>query len=196
MLIKKLLSFFTKKQSHALPAAAQQGILVFAHTSDVIRAENLLKNKGFSVAVKGPPPQLRTGCDMVIVYDLMREPAIRQALESQDIAPLQSVALQSRSSKSDADALLEPVNLFHITDYGQWFMVRAANMKITYEKHTGIIVNISGGGCPDVPYLASLLMHKSIAEAEEPRLHGKTLCSYALQKAFLEARRHFLARHS
>jgi hypothetical protein len=34
-------------------------------------------------------------------------------------------------------------------------MIRAANMKLTVDKDTMVIVNISGGGCPDVPYLAS-----------------------------------------
>ena len=49
--------------------------------------------------------------------------------------------------------------------------------------------NVSGGGCPDVPYLAGLLVGQNVAKAEAPRLHGQTLCSYALQRAFEEARR-------
>ena len=68
-------------------------------------------------------------------------------------------------------------------------MVQAANVKITVERASGRIVNVSGGGCPDVPYLASVLTGQSIDGAEEPRVQGHTLCSYALQKAFLEARR-------
>ena len=87
------------------------------------------------------------------------------------------------------DAMLEPAALFRQKDYGDWFMVRVANMKITVEKASGRIVNVSGGGCPDVPYLASLLIGKSIAEAEEPRVKGQTLCSYSLQRAFEEARK-------
>ena len=53
----------------------------------------------------------------------------------------------------------------------------------------GKIVNVSGGGCPDVPYLAALLTGQCIGEAEEPRVKGQTLCSYSLQRAFEEARR-------
>ena len=68
-------------------------------------------------------------------------------------------------------------------------MVQAANVKLTFETESGLIVNSSGGGCPDVPYLAGLLVGHGLNEAEEPRLKGHTLCSYALQKAFLESRR-------
>lgn len=159
----------------------ERGFLVFQHTGDVIRAERVLREAGFGVEVKGPPPELRTGCDMVIVFDLMQEPRVRSTLEAARLEPVQSVPMR--------DALLEPVSLFQVQDYGAWFMVRAANMKITVERSTGTIVNVSGGGCPDVPYLAALLTGQRIGEAEEPRIKGQTLCSYSLQRAFEEARR-------
>ncbi len=185
--LQKLFSPFKKTTSNALSAHAQ-GMLVFSHTSEVIQAERVLKSAGFMVEIKGPPPELRTGCDMIITFDLILELGIIKVLEEKSITPLQIVPLQ------DKGTVLEPVSLFHIKDYGAWFMVRAANMKITLEKQSGIIVNISGGGCPDVPYLAARLMHKHILEAEEPSLQGKTLCSYALQKAFAEAKRLFVAQ--
>ena len=159
----------------------ERGLLVFQHTGEVIRAEQILRNAGLAVEVKGPPHELRTGCDMVIVFDLMREPLAREALGSAGLEPLRCVPLR--------DALLEPVSLFQVRDYGEWFMVRAANMKITVERASGKIVNVSGGGCPDVPYLAALLTGQCIGEAEEPRIKGQTLCSYSLQRAFEEARR-------
>ncbi len=189
--LKKLFPSFKKSQNDALPTpklqGVRQGILVFSHTSEVIQAERVLKAGGFTVEVKGPPPELRTGCDMVIVFDVLFELAITKELEKKNIQPLQVVTLTHDAAKE----VLEPVSLFHVKDYGKWYMVRAANMKITLEKDSGIIVNISGGGCPDVPYLAARLMHKNILQAEEPSLHGKTLCSYALQKAFAEAKRLF-----
>jgi hypothetical protein len=67
--------------------------------------------------------------------------------------------------------------------------VRAANMKVTVHRSSGRIVNVSGGGCPDVPYLAEVLVGRSIDEAPEPRSLGRTLCGYALQLAFTEVRR-------
>ena len=161
--------------------STEYGFLVFQHTGEVIRAERILREAGFAVEVKGPPPELRTGCDMIIVFDLMQEPLIRNALGAARLEPIQSVPMR--------DTLLEPVSLFHVQDYGDWFMVRAANMKITVERATGKIVNVSGGGCPDVPYLAALLTGQCIGEAEEPRVKGQTLCSYSLQRAFEEARR-------
>ncbi len=163
------------------PLSAEKGFLVFQHTGEVIRAERCLQAAGFPVEVKGPPPEIRTGCDMVVMFPLMMESAVRRVLEKEMLAPMRVVPVRG--------PLLEPVSLYRVKNYGAWFMVQAANVKITVESATGHIVNVSGGGCPDVPYLASLLVGKSIAGAQEPRLHGHTLCSYALQKAFLEARR-------
>ena len=171
-----------KNSSPAAPAGStEHGFLVFQHTGEVIRAEAVLRKAGFAVEVKGPPAELRTGCDMVVVFDLMQEPLVRSALAAARLEPVQSVPMR--------DPLLEPVSLFQVQDYGDWFMVRAANMKITVERATGTIVNVSGGGCPDVPYLAARLTGQCIAEAEEPRIKGQTLCSYSLQRAFEEARR-------
>ncbi|MDO5536570.1 MAG: DUF3343 domain-containing protein [Desulfovibrionaceae bacterium] len=161
--------------------SADRGFLLFEQTGDVIAAERLLRESGYAVEVKGPPPQLRRGCDMVLVCPLMLHAKITAQLERAGLHPMEYVPV--------SDPLLEPVSFFHVTDLGEWLMVRAANMKITVEKAGGTIVNISGGGCPDVPYLASLLMGRKVGEAEEPRLHGRTLCSYALQRAFEEARR-------
>ena len=160
---------------------AELGFLVFQHTGEVIQAERGLQAAGFAVEVKGPPPELRTGCDMVLTFPLMKEQAVRRVLDELRLTPLSVVPVSA--------TMLEPVSLFRVTDYGQWIMVQAANVKLTFETESGLIVNISGGGCPDVPYLAGLLVGHGLNEAEEPRLKGHTLCSYALQKAFLESRR-------
>jgi len=47
-------------------------------------------------------------------------------------------------------------------------------------------VNISGGGCPDVPFLAQEMVGKTLAEAPRPRDLGHTLCGYALDLAYEE----------
>jgi len=59
-------------------------------------------------------------------------------------------------------------------------------MKITVEKRTRAIVNISGGGCPDVPFLAAEMVGKTLDQAPAPRSIGHTLCGYALQLAYEE----------
>jgi hypothetical protein len=62
-------------------------------------------------------------------------------------------------------------------------------MKITVRKSDRMIVNISGGGCPDVPYLADRLVGRTLESAPEPRSLGSTLCGYALQLAYEEMKR-------
>jgi hypothetical protein len=104
-----------------------------------------------------------------------------EILHEAGIAPLQTLALQ--------DLLLEPVSLYHVKDFGDWVMVRAANMKITVAKSDLRIVNISGGGCPDVPYIAEQLTGKTLLDAPEPKEYGSTLCGYALQLAYEELKR-------
>jgi hypothetical protein len=160
---------------------SERGLLIFEHTGEVIKAELLLKNSGFSVQVKGPPPQVRTGCDLAIEFPLIFGLEISRILETSRIKPLQILSLN--------DPLLEPVNLFNIKDFGDYLMVRAANMKITVRKSDLMIVNISGGGCPDVPYLAEQLVGKTLQAAPQPKLLGSTLCGYALQLAYEEMKR-------
>lgn len=155
-------------------------LLVFANTSEVIRAEKVLKEAGYQVQVKGPPPELQTGCDLVIDFPLVEELRVRRLLAAVRLTPLQVVPVTS--------PLLQPVDIFQIKNYGAYLMVRAANMKLTVEKATKKIVNVSGGGCPDVPYLAQALVDQTLSMAPEPRELGHTLCGYALQLALEKAK--------
>jgi hypothetical protein len=158
--------------------SADVGILVFENTSDVIQAENALKKAGRSVRVMGPPPSIQTGCDLVIEFPLIEELDISRVLDKANVSPLKVVPVTA--------PLLEPVSLFQTKDFGEYLMVRAANMKITVRKKDGKIVNVSGGGCPDVPYLAREMIGKTLAEAPRPRDLGHTLCGYALELAYEE----------
>jgi len=159
-------------------AAADLGILVFEHTSDVIRAEKSLKKAGWPVRVMGPPPEIQSGCDLVIEFPLIEELNIRRTLKNEHVSPVQVVAVTA--------PLLAPVSLFQTKDFGDYLMVRAANMKITIGKQDREIVNISGGGCPDVPYLAQEMIGKTLDDAPRPRDLGHTLCGYALELAYEE----------
>ena len=160
------------------------GILVFEHTSQVIRAEKVLKNAGFAVRVMGPPPEIQSGCDLVIEFPLMEELDVIQQLDAENIQALQILPVSS--------PLLSPVDLFQTKDFAGCLMVRAANMKMTIEKSSLKIVNISGGGCPDVPYLANQLVGKKLSEAPRPKDLGHTLCGYALELAYQELRKQCL----
>jgi len=159
-------------------AAWGRGLLIFENTSEVIRAERVLKAKGWEIRVMGPPPEVRSGCDLVIEIPLIEELNILRTLQRKGVLPREVVPVNS--------PLLQPVNLFHTKQLGRYLMVRAANMKLTIDKETSTIVNVSGGGCPDVPYLAQEMVGKTIMEAPSPREIGHTLCGYALQLAYEE----------
>ncbi len=137
-----------------------------------------MKAQGWAVRVMGPPPEIRSGCDLVIEFPLIEALKIKETLDEAGVAPLQIVPVSG--------PLLQPVDLFQVKDYGTHLMVRAANMKLTVEKETLTIANISGGGCPDVPFLAEEMVGKHLAEAPSPREIGHTLCGYALQLAYEE----------
>jgi hypothetical protein len=177
-----VLGFFKKKKptpnKKQRGVSADLGILVFENTSDVIQAENALKQAGWSVRVMGPPPSIQTGCDLVIEFPLIEELNILRELGNAGVSPLKVVPVTA--------PLLEPVSLFQTKDFGEYLMVRAANMKITIEKKGMKIVNISGGGCPDVPYLAQEMIGKTLTEAPRPKDLGHTLCGYALELAYEE----------
>jgi len=171
-----MLKFWDNSKSTKASELGLRGIMVFENTTQVIRAEKVLNNHGWKVRVMGPPPDIRSGCDLVIEFPLIEGMSVLRRLEEVRIKPLQVVPVDS--------PLLEPVNLLQEKDYGRFLMVRAANMKITVDKQTKLIANVSGGGCPDVPYLAAQLVNKHLAEAPMPRDIGYTLCAYALQIAY------------
>lgn len=176
-----ILTFFKGKKSKDASRAQDRGILIFENTSEVIRAETVLKKEGWKIRVMGPPPEIRTGCDLVIEFPLIQELNILRTLEEAGAEPLQIVPVTS--------PLLQPVDVFQTKDYGRYIMVRAANMKLTIHKETFAVVNISGGGCPDVPYLAQEMVGKPLADAPAPEEIGHTLCGYALQLAYEEMKR-------
>jgi len=155
---------------------ADRGLLIFDNTSEVIRAEKVLKANNWSVKVMGPPPEIQRGCDLVVEFPLIEELNILRTLEDAGAPPLEVVPVTG--------PLLTPVDLFQVKDFGAHLMVRAANMKITVEKSSRTIVNISGGGCPDVPYIAARLIGHTLDDAPSPRDIGHTLCGYALNLAF------------
>lgn len=178
--------FLEPKESRKAPETplSARGIILFSNTSEVIRAEKLLREAGLSVEIKGPPPDVRTGCDMAIEFPLVSQLLAMQVLENGNLEPLELLPLQ--------DLLSEPVSLFNVKEYPGFLMVRAANMKITVAIEDLRIVNISGGGCPDVPFLADRLVGKTLPVAQEPRDLGSTLCGYALQMAYEEIKRRCL----
>lgn len=172
-----LLAKFLRKKNNRKKKLFDKGILIFENTSEVIRAENILKKLGIEVKVVGPPPEIRKGCDLAIEIPVIESMRIIEILKTYELEPLDFISYKDGK-------FLKPVDIFNIKDFGKYLMVRAANMKITVDKETLTIVNISGGGCPDVPFLASKLIGLNLKDAPQPRELGHTLCGYALQLAF------------
>jgi hypothetical protein len=155
------------------------GLILCPETRDVLKAERVLKKGGYHVKLVAPPLDLRKGCDLAIEIDLMERIGIERRLSEEDVEILDVVSLDAESQR--------PLDLVKITDFGDSILVRSANMKIAFNKETGKIVNISGGGCPDVPYLHIQMIDKKLSEAPRPKELGYTLCALMLDRAHEEA---------
>lgn len=154
-------------------------LILFADVKDAMRAEKLLKQAQYQVKMVSPPPELREGCALAVQILLLEQPGIEALFNKANVSHLKIVRLQKGTP--------ELLDLVKVTDFGKWTMVRAGNMKMTVEKETGIIVNTSGGGCPDIPFLNLELLGKLLIEAPRPADIGRTLCARMLDRAFEES---------
>jgi hypothetical protein len=154
------------------------GLVLFDEVQHAMIAERALKSAGYIVKLVAPPPELRKGCDLAVEINLVEQPGIERVLREKDLAYISMDPIRIKTAP-----LLDVVK---VTDFGDWVMVKAGNMKMTYEKNSGVIVNVSGGGCPDIPYLHAELIDKRIEEAQRPKDLGFTLCAVNLDRAFDE----------
>lgn len=154
------------------------GIIIFQEVSGAIQAEKIIKGACYEVKLIAPPPELRMGCDLALEINLVESAGIERLMQEKKTAFVSVRPL----TKGTAD-LCEIVK---ITDYGRWTMVKAGNMKISFDKSSGMVVNISGGGCPDIPYLHAEMVDKRLDEAPRPKELGFTLCAVMLNMAFEE----------
>jgi hypothetical protein len=154
------------------------GLVLFDEVQNAMLGEKTLKSAGYMVKLVAPPPELRKGCDLAVEINLVEQPGIERILREKDVPYVSIDPIRIKTAP-----LLDVVK---VTDFGKWIMVKAGNMKITYEKNNGIIVNISGGGCPDIPYLHAELINKRLDEAQRPEDLGFTLCALNLDRAFDE----------
>jgi hypothetical protein len=157
----------------------EDGLVLFETVQDAMKGEKLVKDGGYPVKMVAPPPELRKGCDLALAINLAEQAGIDRLLRQKGAAFVEIVPLKTGTS-----ALLDIVKL---TDFGDWIMVKAGNMKLTYDKKTGIIVNTSGGGCPDIPYLHGEMLDRHLTKVMRPREVGFTLCAWMLDRALVEA---------
>lgn len=154
------------------------GIILFENVEAALKAERVLKKENCESKLVAPPPALRKGCDLALEINIVEMAGIENILKSRS-APFMGIhPLKGNGS------LLEIVK---ITDFGNSVMVKAGNMKLTFEKGTGKVLNISGGGCPDIPYLHQAMADKLLLELPRPRDMGRTLCALMLDRAYLES---------
>jgi hypothetical protein len=157
----------------------ERGLIVFNHVKEAFKAEKVLKASGFQIELTIPPKDMVKGCDLAISFNLNERLAVERALMENGVQYSDIVDAVKVSTK--------PLDIVKKVDYGDTIMFRCGSMKITIDKRDGIILNISGGGCPDVPYLFLQLVGKKIFEAKNPTSIGYSLCAYSLGKAFEEA---------
>ena len=169
------MAFFKWKQKTSFNGS---GLVLFNEVSEAMKAEKVLKSGGYAVRLVAPPPELRKGCDLAIEINLIEQPGIDRLLNQKDVTYVSIEPL-----KIDTSELLEIVK---VTDFDRWVMVKAGNMKLSFDKESGVIVNVSGGGCPDIPYLHVELLNKPLTEAPRPRDGGFTLCALMLDRALEE----------
>jgi len=160
------------------PSFEGGGLVLFEDVQDAMTAEKVLKEAGYAVKLVAPPPELRRGCDLALEMNLVEQPGIERALKEKDAAYVSVAPLRVGTSE-----LLEIVKA---TDFGEQMMVRAGNMKLSFDKASGVIVNVSGGGCPDIPFLHSELIDRRLSDVARPRDIGFTLCALMLDRALEE----------
>jgi len=143
-----------------------------------MRGEKKLGKVGFYTRLVAPPPEFREGCDLAIEIDIMEMPAIERKLGEEGIPFMKIIPLGNEST--------EPVDIVNVVRYADSVMVKAGNMKMTFDHSSGLILNVSGGGCPDVPYLYAIYVGENLQKARKPRDIGFTLCALMLDRAFEE----------
>lgn len=159
-------------------SADGDGLVLFADVHEALKAEKVLKKTGHWVNLVAPPPELRKGCDLAVEIHLTEQPGIERVFNEEDVFYVEIVPLRAGCS--------ELLDIVQLTDFGDWVMVKAGNMKLTFEKKSGVIVNTSGGGCPDIPVMHAELLDKKVMDAPKPKDIGFTLCSLMLHRALEE----------
>jgi len=154
-----------------------QGLILFEKVEDAINAEKILRNNNYNVKLVAPPPELRKGCDISIEFNIYEIVGIEETLKVNSINYTDIKPIKGNR---------ELLKFVKIVDFNDAVMVKAGNMKITVHKIYGTILNISGGGCPDIPYLNLQLVGKNIKEVKRPREIGLTLCALMLDRAYEE----------
>jgi hypothetical protein len=168
-----------KSIDSGVPEAIDRSVFLFEHFRDGMKAEDILITSGFHTRSGAPPPDVRTGCDLAISVPIDETIAAEKKLKERGIG-IYDVIFKFTGNLPE----LQISKLVKKVDYGDYLMIRVGNMKLTFQRKTGVIANISGGGCPDIPLLAIQMIGKKLQDVTPPAQIGFTLCAYTLQKAY------------
>jgi hypothetical protein len=156
--------------------ARPRGLLLFGSVQEVVLVNSVLVSHGFSTRLVAPPPEVRVGCDLAIEFELVEQEALETLLNHENFIPEKIV--------STREMLTAVHKVASISEIDGYLMAKASSMKITVDKRAHNIVNISGGGCPDIPYVAHRLYGLRIELAPNPIDIGNSLCAFMLQISF------------
>jgi len=153
-----------------------KGILLYGSVQEVILVNRRLAERGFQVRLVAPPTEVRVGCDLAVEFDPIEQEAVEACLKEMDCPPERIV--------STREMLPDILKRAAFVEMGDYIMCRTGNMKLTVDRRDRRIVNVSGGGCPDVPFVAGALYGRRLDDAPGPITLGRSLCTYLLQLAF------------
>ena len=120
----------------------EKALIVFDYIFHALRGKHVLEQAGLKIKEVAPPPEYRTGCDLALELSATEVDKAERILDGKNVLVLDILFVPK-------DTKLVPVylgTLIKTKDFPDYTMVRCGNMKITYQKGTGTIVNISGGG--------------------------------------------------
>ncbi|AOQ24170.1 hypothetical protein MTAT_08110 [Moorella thermoacetica] len=172
-----VLSWLKKSLEARAGTADARGLVIFTTVEEAMKAEKVLKKAGFDCKLVAPPPDMRKGCDLALEIDLVEQTAVARALTGR----------VSFMGIYPCKGEMEPLQVEKVTRFAEHVMIKSGNMKLVFDIKTGVIVNISGGGCPDIPYLYTRLVGTHLAAAPRPKDEGRTLCALMLDRALEKA---------
>ncbi len=170
------MAFFKRKRKTEFEGS---GLVLFTEVQQAMKAERVLKDADYEVKLVAPPPEFRSGCDLAVAVNLVEQPGIERLLNEKSVDFINISPVTAGAS--------EIIELVNVVNFGRWLMVKAGNMKLTFDRESGEIVNTSGGGCPDIPRLHAELVGKKLTEALDPGKLSFTLCGLMLVRAFEES---------
>lgn len=157
----------------------EKALILLGNVQQAMKAEQVLKLEKYDAKMVAPPPEVRVGCDLAIEINIVDAYGASNALKKHNVKPLDVLPLKNTQ--------LKPLDIIKTTLIGDYLMVKGGHMKLTFNMKTGEIVNISGGGCPDIPFLALNMVGKRLTESASPQELGQTLCAFMLEKAYEKA---------